>query len=1366
MIKNIGNFFSLGKKKLNKENTKRIIYSDSSELCWTDSELIWSKNSCLLHHIHTPGRIEEALLCNIGEIKYLAILYLSGLNLYSISGQVFMIPLPFQISRIISLHKALLLIRSNNSTFFHPQYSDFPVLFTLFHPLEEIRPVAFNNINFRSPKPKYTTISSPKPMHSFDQFDAPKVYDGGEVFFITDTHFEPLFVANGKSYLLAQADGISSIWKFNEPSTNRDLLYHSPKFGRTPSIFSPKKALSDFGSPGFVAQSDIKATLEGIPPDLYMQVLYEFPHVFCSDKCVFLEIADSSKKYILCAQDSVLYSIDISYIDSFCFSEWAQNVSSICRYQDLMYFTINNQGLVSIMEETRLLMNIVVPFTTGVSAFGSRYIFTERDGSELLYLIEMSKEYSIIQTLSAAHSTLSKEIYATIILALSSSDCLMLWDSFYKAFFGLLSFIESDSEMISLFNALHYLFEDTKISRSRCNDSKKILQLVTMIARHLGMVKHIQYYALNGMDIDNSPIEPYSFEGEVVDLVSWCAHCLSGQNLLDILSPYEFSKKIITVYSAISNSLDPKDIVIICEKSKLSLELIDDYIPSLSAPLFEAFSKTAIDPPSDWPQAAYKLIKRSDIWRLLEYIKDPSSEEFISEYKMPDMRFLEVEKLLQSHLPVTVDVERPNGTDDIVYQKMLISKLKVLLSKQWSTSVARGFFNLGLWSPFSSESMKFQTLNTKGYTINGVEVLDSDEKADNSFDWAQFHAGVAIGLSVINADHSWIMTCLSQNDGYYTPGAIFGFGVSGLLKKLWKVDIFQYLSSPDIKEVNIVSMLLGLGVSYCGTKDLGISHMLTLHIPELRQYQQNDFEISTRTRSAAILGLGFLFESSANRHLSENFLKQLEKSVISDTPVFSLSLGLSIGLINLGLGDKSPVMKEIREKLTIIIIGSKCPQLSSEKVLSFGNADYFSIAPAAIMALALGYMRTDHQRVKSALAIPLDADYILTMVPDVVMMRQMAYLLIDSDPSSALNFNIPPNMLPDLTISMATGFALACGIKFVGTMDKHPYKRLMSIARCLALMDNDPFDCSDCTTIYREQCLSLVVLSCSLIIAGTCNVDFLKFVRTIKRRRILSNMNSFNYNFHMVLSMAIGIAFLGKGRYTLGNSIHNVATILLAIYPRFPRFGDDNEYQLQPMRHLLAAAAVPRVIEVRDVDTNDIVNTIVTIRIKGQKSLPIHTPHVLPPLSTIDGISIEDDSYFSIQQEHFPFKDENIRPVFWVKKKSLSYERAQQDLKTSIRMSNSNIFKTNLTKEMEIEKIEKEVLFEHNIESILTYFRASDSDERLQILQSSQPLRDFLTLYGISPSCAFDQLNIIDDGALSILIPYMNQNELTTLFSS
>jgi anaphase-promoting complex subunit 1 len=80
---------------------------------------------------------------------------------------------------------------------------------------------------------------------------------------------------------------------------------------------------------------------------------------------------------------------------------------------------------------------------------------------------------------------------------------------------------------------------------------------------------------------------------------------------------------------------------------------------------------------------------------------------------------------------------------------------------------------------------------------------------------------------------------------------------------------------------------------------------------------------------------------------------------------------------------------------------------------------------------------------------------------------------------------------------------------------------------------------------------------------------------------------SINYGSHMAMHMAMGMLYLGRGYYTLGNSNLAIASLAISCFPRFlPAMGDNKAYP-QAFRHLWALAVEPRCLIARDVDTRE-----------------------------------------------------------------------------------------------------------------------------------------------------------------------------------
>lgn len=1383
MFRFISNFTPTGINRLcgDKSLVQNHFYPNGDEITWLGKDLIWSKHQCILQHFTMPGNIVKAVICDIDGKKCLAILFESGLTLYSYTGQSFLIPLPFQIETIYPLHKSLLLVRTQTSTFLHPQYSDFPILFTLSHPLEDIRPIALNTNSFNSPRPRYTTISSPSPRrYNIDVMTTPTKQDS--VCFIVDQLFRPLYVSNERRYIFACTDKYISVWKLQESTKSRDILYSSPKFIKSPSIFSPPKNTHQFGSPGELARADIKATLEGIPPDLLMESIYNFEIESEFRNMSFCEISEGDKKILLFANDNHLDAIHINYQESCSYEKWFNDISSVCKYKNLMYFVVYNNGNICLHEENRLISIFENFNAVSILQYSNKFVISHRNNDKELFHFSLSSDKTILRILDVAHSTLTSENYSKLILKLSSHNSLKDSKLFVENF---LKDLETSASMqiSEFFTAMHFLYEDLKIQLNKYDERKFIIDILIKLAKKLNYTQYLLYYALYSdvkieYDCRNSSD---TFQADVFDLLSWCCNCISGRQLLPPpQTMFQLSNKVVEVFNAIQNIADANSVVVTTERAKLTLKEVKMLQPALSLPLLRTFDITAESPPEKWPIAAYNLIGRDDIAKILMYVENPIDKNPLQQFELPDLRFLEVERLLQSHLPVTVDIERPNGTDDIAFQKMIVQKLSTLLYKQWAQSFGRALFNASTYLPLPIENLVEIPLNLKGYTTNEQEIILSDDsKTEQTTINISFNNGVSVGLSVDDAPSSWLLASISEMTSF-NAGVILGLSMNGLLAKLTKIDIYKYLTSLDIREMNAISVLLGIGISFRGTKDLGISHMLTMHVPDLKEFAQQEYDMSNYITLSAILGLGYLFEGSGTRHMSEAFLSLFDRSCIFEMPSISFAVGVSVGLINLGLGDSSAVMKELREKLCIIFTGIKTPDIYNEKIISFGNSDFYSVSPAAIYTLTIAYIRTDNKRVKSALTLPNNAKYINKMVHDVILLRTCAALLIDSDPKTAINFTIPDGLTPDVLACVSTGFALACGIKYAGTMDKKAYERLMMISNCLAKHDKTPFDFSECSVLHREICLANVILACSLIVAGTCDVSFLRYIRMLRRRPALTNISP-TFGIHMAYSMAIGILNLGRGRYTLSQSNSASASTFIALYPRLPRAPSDNDLSPQFIRYLINTAKVPRVLEVRDVDTDEIVNLYVTLKLIDGSSFVIHTPHVLPPFNMISNIYVDDNRYYKIHFATLPFKDEKVRPIMWVKKKKNAVQPkicSMENFRSLFKMAGNEVFNTttsqeigefvkrlmfdDFNKENDIKMTKNKLLWDENACDILNFFR-SGYKERFGILYEKKFICDFLKFYGIPPWADIISLSIAEDEALATLMPFFTKEELRSL---
>lgn len=115
--------------------------------------------------------------------------------------------------------------------------------------------------------------------------------------------------------------------------------------------------------------------------------------------------------------------------------------------------------------------------------------------------------------------------------------------------------------------------------------------------------------------------------------------------------------------------------------------------------------------------------------------------------------------------------------------------------------------------------------------------------------------------------------------------------------------------------------------------------------------------------------------------------------------------------------------------------------------------------------------------------------------------------------------------------------------------------------------------------------------------------------------------------------MALGLTFLGEGRCSLNTTNESIAYLIVSLFPRFPMSTSDNRYHLQAVRHLYVLATEPRLLETRDISTNDMCFVPIQITSQGE-TIHRRAPCLLP--EKIDLIRVETDIYCPKQLNKAP----------------------------------------------------------------------------------------------------------------------------------
>ena len=163
-----------------------------------------------------------------------------------------------------------------------------------------------------------------------------------------------------------------------------------------------------------------------------------------------------------------------------------------------------------------------------------------------------------------------------------------------------------------------------------------------------------------------------------------------------------------------------------------------------------------------------------------------------------------------------------------------------------------------------------------------------------------------------------------------------------------------------------------------------------------------------------------------------------------------------------------------------------------------------------------------------------------------------------------------------------------------------------------------------------EPCISATVVGLAMVMAGSG--DFESLLVLLEFTHVDA---SATYGFHMAIHMSIGLLFLGGGRASLSRDRHSIATLIAAFFPRFPTHAEDNQYHLQPLRHLWSLAVVWRGLEVMDSDSGDVVVLPVTISMHTSvdwmltfsPTITLRAPCLLPPFQDVSAVAVESSRY-------------------------------------------------------------------------------------------------------------------------------------------
>lgn len=247
-------------------------------------------------------------------------------------------------------------------------------------------------------------------------------------------------------------------------------------------------------------------------------------------------------------------------------------------------------------------------------------------------------------------------------------------------------------------------------------------------------------------------------------------------------------------------------------------------------------------------------------------------------------------------------------------------------------------------------------------------------------------------------------------------------------------------------------------------------------------------------------------------------------------------------------------------------------------------------------------------------------------VPQIIRENSISLSEIELPCSEDLNLET----LSQAHVYIIAGACLSLGFRFAGSENLSAFSCLHKFAKDFMNYLSAP-NASVTGPYNLETCLSVVLLSLAMVMAGSGNLKVLQLCRFLH----MKTGGEMNYGFHLAHHMALGLLFLGGGRYSLSTSNSSIAALLCALYPHFPAHSTDNRYHLQALRHLYVLAAEPRLLVPVDVDTNTPCYALIEVTYKGtqwyeQTKEELMAPTLLPELHLLKQMKVKGPRYWEL----------------------------------------------------------------------------------------------------------------------------------------
>ncbi|GAA6008355.1 hypothetical protein JCM11491_004446 [Sporobolomyces phaffii] len=651
-----------------------------------------------------------------------------------------------------------------------------------------------------------------------------------------------------------------------------------------------------------------------------------------------------------------------------------------------------------------------------------------------------------------------------------------------------------------------------------------------------------------------------------------------------------------------------------------------------------------------------------------------------------DKRMEEVARMLQYVEPVVI--APGEKTLDQLTPQAQQSILSALSHRTLALPVGAAMYHLGsVRPPASSDALEIPPINTSARILpmpSPVALADKERDTasvatvpDRS-EWPDFHAGVAAALGIDDRRDSGAGSVDSSRISFNRPaeldarhaGLVLGLGLGGHLDAMLTSQAYDYLKQKH--DPTSVAVLLGLAVTYLGTSDATVTSVISIHLPALHPPRSSSLNVSGLANAAAAVALGLVHFATGRRSLADVLVRELcgiSVTTVEDAhacrEAYALSCGFAFGYIMLGRGStrastststsSNEAEVDLVRVFRALILGEDDrplpgafhpPQSSSSK----GAIDVNLTSPAATVALALMFLRTERRDVADVFEIPDSPRRLDYVRADVLLLRQLGRYLVLWDsvtPTKDWIESTVPAFLatahsldPDSEVarwSLIAGACFAVGFKYAGTATAEAHATLIHYMDRLtrACYVKAPTVQSKIKRHSLRTSLGVVSIALAMVMAGTGELNVLRRLRVAHGHF----SEGLTYGYHLSTHMALGLLFLGNARQTLSNSNGAVAALLCALYPVFPATATDNRAHLQAYRHLWVLAAEPRYLDARDIDSGEPVFLPVRLRLVDDhghghgggdvlKAKQLVAPTLIPDVRTLDSIQVESPRYW------------------------------------------------------------------------------------------------------------------------------------------